>query len=73
MTTIAQCFSIDEALVLRSVLAGSGISAFLPDELTAGVYPSALFSNASGFRVQVEDEDAASARRVLAAPERPAP
>jgi hypothetical protein len=70
MTTIAQCSSIDEALVLRSVLAGSGIAAFLPDELTANTYPPVLFANARGFRVQVEDEDAEPARRVLAAQER---
>ena len=68
MTTIAQCNSFDEALLLRSVLAGSGIAAFLPGEVTAMQVP---FANPGGYRVQVEDEDAAAARKVLAAPGRP--
>jgi len=69
MTTIAQCFSVDEALLLRSVLAGSGIAAYVPDELTASTAPQALVSNPNGFRVQVEDEDVPAAQAVLAAPD----
>jgi hypothetical protein len=60
MTTIAECSSVDEAMVLRSLLADSGISAFVPDELTVP------FRGSIGpVRLQVEDEDAEAARSVL--------
>ena len=61
MKTVAQCSSVDEALVLRSVLEGSGIRASVPDELTV-----TYRGQAGGIRLQVEDEDAEEAARVLA-------
>jgi hypothetical protein len=66
MTTIASCSNIAEAQFLKSLLEGAGITAFLPDELTATTAPQMLF--AVGVRVQVEDEDAAQARRVIEPP-----
>ena len=66
MTTIARTNSAQEALLLRSLLEGCGIAAFIPDELTAQADPP-IFA-CSGIRVQVQDEDAAAAREVLAAP-----
>lgn len=69
MTTIVTCSNIAEAQLLKSLLDDSGIAAHLPEELTANSAPQLLF--ASGIRVQVEDEDADEARRVLAAAETP--
>jgi hypothetical protein len=60
MTTVAECANIEQAEVLRSLLADCGVAAFLPDELTVS-YPPILGS----IRVQVADEDAESARRIL--------
>jgi hypothetical protein len=60
MTTVAECSSTDEALVLQSLLAGCGVAAYLPDDLKVtyrGMGPSV--------RVQVADEDAETARAVL--------
>jgi len=62
MTTIAACASVEEAEVLRSLLADCGVTAYLPDEL-AVTYRGVVGS----IRVQVADEDAESARRIIAA------
>lgn len=62
MTTIRTCSELEQAEVIKSVLAGSGVTAFLPEE------NSALWSNAiGGIRVQVADEDAARAEEILQA------
>jgi hypothetical protein len=61
MTTVAECSSIEQAAVLRSLLADCGVAAFLPDELTMS-YPPIV----GGFRVQVADGDAESARAIVA-------
>jgi hypothetical protein len=66
MTTIATCPNIEKAQLLKSLLNDAGITAFLPEEMTANAAPQLLF--ASGLRVQVEDEDAAEARRVIEPP-----
>jgi hypothetical protein len=62
MTTVAECASIEQAEVLRSLLADCGVAAYLPDERSVS-YPPRLGS----LRVQVADDDAESARRILAA------
>jgi hypothetical protein len=61
MTTVAECMSNDEALVLQSLLADCGVAAHLPDALAVS-YPPIIGS----VRVQVADEDAESARSILA-------
>ncbi len=61
MTTVAECASVDEAGVVRSLLADCGVAAFIPDERTVA-YPPVVGS----IRVQVADEDAESARKILA-------
>jgi thiamine monophosphate synthase len=61
MKTVATCASVDEALMLRSLLEGSGIKAFVPDELTV-----TYRGQAAGVRLQVEDEDAETARTIIA-------
>jgi hypothetical protein len=61
MTTIAECSSSEEAQVLQSLLAGCGIAAYLPDDTKVtyrGIGPSV--------RLQVADEDAETARAILA-------
>jgi hypothetical protein len=60
MTTLRNCSDLEEAELIKSVLAGSGVTAFLPDE------NSVLWSNAlGGYRVEVEDEDVDRANDVL--------
>jgi Putative prokaryotic signal transducing protein len=64
MVTIRTCFSLPEAQVIQSHLLGSGIEAFLPDELTVQNYW--LWTNAiGGVRVQVLEEDAERAEEIL--------
>jgi len=65
MITVAHCSSIDEALVLKSVLEGNGIAAYVPDELTAQTAPPYLFAG-SGVRVQVAEEVAETALALIA-------
>lgn len=62
MTTVAQCANAEEAEVLVSLLADSGVAAYVPDA-PAVAYPPVIGS----IRVQVADGDAASARAILAA------
>lgn len=66
MKTIARCLSIDQALLLRSLLEGNGFRAWVPDELTAQTDPVLFLGTLNSIRVQVEDEDAEDACRVLA-------
>lgn len=65
MITVAQCNTVDEALLLRSLLEGSGIPAFVPDELTGQTAPPYLFASVSHVRLQVAEEHVAQAREVL--------
>ena len=58
MTTVTTCSNMAEAELIKSVLEEANIPAFVPDELL-------LFGGP--IRVQVEDEDAEEARRLLAA------
>ena len=67
MITVATCNTIDEALLLRSVLEGSGINATVPDELTAQTAPTYLFATPSRVRLQVAEADEARAREILGA------
>ncbi|MBN8248195.1 MAG: DUF2007 domain-containing protein [Verrucomicrobia bacterium] len=67
MTTIANCFDLDEALRLRMRLEAAGIPAIIPDETMAALEPF-LFLTPSGVRLQVSPEHAAEAKRVLAEP-----
>lgn len=56
MTTVTTCSNPAEAELIKSVLEEADIPTFVPDELFGGT-----------IRVQVEDEDAEEARRLLAA------
>jgi len=65
MITVAHCNAIDHALLLKSLLESCGITAYVPDELTAQNAPPYLFASGTQIRVQVADEDAATARAIL--------
>jgi Putative prokaryotic signal transducing protein len=62
MVTVQTCSSLVEAQMTQSVLGGSGIKAFLPDEFTA----QNTWVSVDGVRVQVEEEFAERAREILA-------
>ncbi len=61
MKTVAECSSVDEALLLRSMLEDCGVKAYVPDELTV-----TFRGQAGGVRLQVEDEDAEMALKLIA-------
>jgi hypothetical protein len=65
MVTVARCNNLDEAQLLKTRLAGSGITAFIPDEFMAQNEWPAL-SAVGGIRVQVPPDQAEAARRVIA-------
>jgi hypothetical protein len=65
MTTVARCFTIDQALFMKSLLEGCGLPAFVPDEYTAQTDPVIFMGSMNSIRVQVNDEDAAAAREIL--------
>lgn len=62
MTTVTTCSNPAEAMLLKSMLEANDIPAYVPQELTA---QSAVDFAGSGIRVQVDDENAAAARKVL--------
>ena len=66
MKTIATCQRLIEAQILQAALGGSGIKAYLPEELTAQTSGNTYNYAIGGLRVQVEDEDADTAREILA-------
>ncbi len=65
MTTIANCGTLDQALRVRLALDSAGIPSFIPDESSATLAPHHFFTP-SGVRIQVPDDRAEEARRVLA-------
>jgi len=65
MITITTCGDLQQALLVKSILEGSGIAAFVPDELTAQNAPPYLWAT-GGIRVQVGEDQADAARKVLA-------
>jgi hypothetical protein len=66
MKTIATCQQLIEAQILQATLGGSGIQAYLPEELTAQTSGNAYNYAMGGLRVQVEEEDVDAARTILA-------
>lgn len=64
MTTISASSNLDHIFMLRALLDSCGIKAYVPDELSAQTQPY-VFANATTVRLQVEDEDAATARAIL--------
>ena len=66
MTTVARCFTIDQALFMRSLLEGCGLHAYVPDEFTAQTDPVIFMGSMNSIRVQVNDDDIVTARAILA-------
>jgi hypothetical protein len=60
MVTVATCTDLAQAELIKSILEGSGVAAFVPDE------NSVLWGNViGGFRVQVAEEEVNIANDVL--------
>ncbi len=64
MTTVANCFDLNEALRLKMILESANIPVFIPDEVSAGIVPY-HFINQSGVRVQVAEEHAEAAKELI--------
>ena len=64
MVTVAEYPSVDQALLIKSMLEGNGITAFVPDEMMAQNAPHVLYAG-TGVRVQVAEEDAESALALI--------
>jgi hypothetical protein len=62
MTTVVTCSNPAEAMLLKSLLEANEIPAYVPQELTT---QAALDFAGSGIRVQVDDENAAAAKKIL--------
>lgn len=62
MITVATCSNPAEAMLLKSLLQANDIEAYVPDELTA---QSAPHFSGSGIRVQVQEQHAEAAKRIL--------
>ena len=60
MKTVAECPSVDEAMVLRSLLEDCGIRSYVADELTV-----TFRGQAGGCRLQVAEEDAEAAIKII--------
>jgi len=65
MTTVAECYDIQEAQRLQMALGAADIPSFIPDEFTAQNAPWQFVGSSSGVRLQVPDEYAAKARRII--------
>lgn len=66
MTTVAECYDIQEAQRLQMALGAAGIPSFIPDEFSAQNAPFQFVGSGSGVRVQVAEEHAEEALRVIA-------
>ena len=62
--TIRTCKDIQEAQIVRSVLEAGGVTAFIPDENAASLYPTQVLDT-NGVRVQVSSDDVALATELL--------
>ncbi len=69
MNTVAICPNPAEAMLIKTLLEGSGITAYVPGELTA---QSAVNFAGEGIRVMVDAENVDAAKRILAEVEKPA-
>lgn len=62
MITVTTCSNPAEAMLLKSLLEANEIPTFVPDELTAQTAPN---YSGGGLHLQVPDEHAEAARRIL--------
>lgn len=66
MTTVARFLTLDQALLMRSMLEGCGVKAYVPDEFAAQANPVIFMGSMNSIRLQVDDNDADAARTILA-------
>ena len=64
MVTIANYFDVNQALGMKMLLEAAGIPSFIPDEVSAGIAPY-LFTANGGVRLQVTEENAEEASRII--------
>ncbi len=64
LVTVANCFDLLEAQQFQMVLEVCNIPSFIPDENTAGVAPY-QFMTISGVRLQVAEDHAEEAKRII--------
>lgn len=64
MVTITTFQSLPEAFLLQSILKGSGIESFIPDELTV-LNDWTLINAIGGIRLQVDINDLQAAQTIL--------
>jgi hypothetical protein len=64
LITVANCHDLQQANRVKLALEASGIPAFIPDELTAGIAPFHFMTDA-GVRVQVTEDRLEEARRII--------
>lgn len=69
MNTVATCTNPAEAMLIKTLLEGSGITVYVPKELTA---QSAVNFAGEGIQVMVDAENVDAAKRLLAEVEKPA-
>ena len=65
MTTVAECYDIQEAQRLQIALDAADIPSFIPDEFTAQNAPWQFVGSSSGVRLQVAEEHAVDARKII--------
>jgi Putative prokaryotic signal transducing protein len=65
MTTVAECYDIQEAQRLQMALGAADIPSFIPDEFTAQNAPWYFIGSGSGVRLQVADEHVGQARQII--------
>jgi len=65
MVTVANCYDIHEAFRLQLALGAADIPPFIPDEATAQNVPYFFIGSGAGVRLQVAEEHAAEAQRII--------
>jgi hypothetical protein len=65
MITVAQCFDIQQAQRFQIALQAADIPSFIPDGFTAQNAPWYFTGSGSGVRLQVAEENAEEARRII--------
>jgi len=65
MVTVANCYDIHEAFRLQMALGAADIPSLIPDEATAQNAPYFFFGSGQGVRLQVAEEHASEAQRII--------
>jgi hypothetical protein len=65
MVTVANCYDVYEAFRLQMALEAADVPSFIPDEATAQTLPYLFFGSGQGVRVQVAEEHASEAQRII--------